>query len=76
MGDQSKQARFTRRTVLIAAAGAGPLLALGASWRQRREACPERGEISAYAQGRQTVRRLQALRRSQLMQVCRGRDRS
>lgn len=31
MGDQSKQARFTRRTVLIAAAGAGPLLALGAT---------------------------------------------
>lgn len=31
MGDQSKQARFTRRTVLIAAAGAAPLLALGAT---------------------------------------------
>jgi hypothetical protein len=31
MGDQSKPARFTRRTVLIAAAGAAPLLALTAT---------------------------------------------
>jgi hypothetical protein len=31
MSDQSKPARFSRRTVLIAAAGAAPLLALGAT---------------------------------------------
>jgi High potential iron-sulfur protein len=31
MSDQSKPARVSRRTVLIAAAGAAPLLALGAT---------------------------------------------
>ena len=34
MSDQCKSARVSRRTVLIAAAGAGPLLALGATGAQ------------------------------------------
>jgi hypothetical protein len=34
MSDQCKSARVSRRTVLIAVAGAGPLLALGATGAQ------------------------------------------
>ena len=76
MSDQTKPACVSRRTVLIVTAGAAPLLALMAPQRRRSEIGADRGEISAHAQGRQTVQRLQPLHRPQLMQVCRGRYRS
>ena len=74
LSDQSKPARVSRRTVLIAAAGSA---AAGADKRQRgSKNGADDGEISAHAQRRQTVQRLQPLRCAQFMQVCRRRYRA
>ena len=73
MSDQSKPARVSRRTVLIAAAGAAPLLALAATGAQAAKLAQSAVKYQELAQGRETVRRLQTLRRAQFLQVCRRR---
>ena len=60
MSDQSKPARVSRRTVLIAAAGAVPLLALMSGSAEAKMA-QTAVMFSAHAQRRQTVQRLQPL---------------
>ena len=65
----------SRRTVLLAAAGAAPLLALtgGAGAGQDRANC---GPLSGHSEGRKAVRRLQLLHGPQWLQARRRRDRA
>ena len=56
--------RFSRRAVLLAVAGAAPLLAAGAKSAGRRTAA-NGGRLPGLAQGRPSVRSMQLLRRAE-----------
>ena len=75
MSESNKSSCMSRRTVLIAAAGAAPLLALGATGRQGGEDVADGGPLPGDAEGRQTVRRLQAVHRAERLQERRRNDR-
>ena len=72
MGDQTKPAWVTRRTVLIAGAGATSLLALMSGRAEAKMAQTAVKYQTTPKDGKQ-CEQLQPLRRPQRMQVCRGR---
>ena len=72
MGNPIKLQPVSRRTVLIAAAGAAPLLALMSGSAEAKMA-QTAVRYQDFTQGRQAVRRLQAVRHAKRVQVCRRR---
>jgi hypothetical protein len=68
MSDSKMTSCVSRRTILIGAAGAVPLLALGATGAEGCLARAERGPLPGLAEGRQALRRLQPVRCAERMQ--------
>ena len=74
MSNQTKSACVSRRTVLIGASGAVPLLALGATGAKAAKLAQSAVALSGLAEGRQALRRLQPLHRAERVQERRRED--